>query len=506
MEDWALALAESVSAEALAFGETIRFRGKETRAIVGSTQQTRALEVAGYLEGENLNVVLPIPQLIDYEKNPQVNEIIEMRDKGFRISVVKGMESNSGFELTCELIPQYVVTTPVAKTEPIYITPTKPIDLFVGILSEAVDNVVAELLTPLAPTIISYDSSPLSPSHIVINKSPTKPFDIFAYVSPKAPDNLDIDISPLAPDQLSRDVSPLEPDQLARNASPIAPDQLARDATPIAPDQLDIDISPLEPDQLATDISPLEPDQLSSVELWTPEKTTTQGWWDASDADTITTSGSEVTEIQDKSGNSKHLTPINADGPTTGTTKQNGYNVLEWDNDVNTKQILENDNFVWDQASNEIYFSILYKLIDDGVTTGEQDFLMSGTESSTRISIRRTTTNGYQLLVTGGNISTAGNFPESNSPVILTAKFNASSSFIRVDGKQEAVGTIGNVAFSTLNLGGNFLEDANPEGFIAEAVFFTDGTQVEKVEGYLAHKWGTEDILDSNHTYKTTAP
>ena len=31
-------------------------------------------------------------------------------------------------------------------------------------------------------------------------------------------------------------------------------------------------------------------------------------------------------------------------------------------------------------------------------------------------------------------------------------------------------------------------------------------TQIEKAEGYLAHKWGLEGNLDSSHPYKSTPP
>ena len=44
-------------------------------------------------------------------------------------------------------------------------------------------------------------------------------------------------------------------------------------------------------------------------------------------------------------------------------------------------------------------------------------------------------------------------------------------------------------------------------GDYAEAVIFgsVDSTEIEKMEGYFAHKWGLTSILPSGHTYKTTA-
>ena len=34
----------------------------------------------------------------------------------------------------------------------------------------------------------------------------------------------------------------------------------------------------------------------------------------------------------------------------------------------------------------------------------------------------------------------------------------------------------------------------------------TDITDVEKAEGYLAHKWGVTSVLPADHPYKNTAP
>ncbi len=43
--------------------------------------------------------------------------------------------------------------------------------------------------------------------------------------------------------------------------------------------------------------------ETAETALWTPTRISTVGWWDASDSSTITTSGSEVTQWSDKSGN-----------------------------------------------------------------------------------------------------------------------------------------------------------------------------------------------------------
>lgn len=54
-------------------------------------------------------------------------------------------------------------------------------------------------------------------------------------------------------------------------------------------------------------------------------------WYDASDTDSITASGANVSQINDKSGNDEHLQQgVTNNMPQTGTKTQNGLNVLEF--------------------------------------------------------------------------------------------------------------------------------------------------------------------------------
>ena len=240
--------------------------------------------------------------------------------------------------------------------------------------------------------------------------------------------------------------------------------------------------------------------------IWSPANSTSiEGWWDASDTNTVTTSGSEVTSVTDKSGNGYTLAPLgtNTTGPSYGTRTQNGLNVFEF-TETNLN-VLENNSFAWNQASNALGFAAIYRLDDDGVD--DQDFLLSGTESSSRIGIRRLTSGAWQILCSGGSLSTSST-TVGVEPVtqIMVARFNASTSRIRINGTLEASGTIGNVSFSSLNINGNYLEQQGLAGFIGEIVFFSDLTETSKIEGYLAHKWGLAGDLPSNHPYKVFAP
>ena len=66
----------------------------------------------------------------------------------------------------------------------------------------------------------------------------------------------------------------------------------------------------------------------STFNLWGPsEESSLVAWWDASDPSTITTSGSTVTQISDKSGNSFNLSGTN----TPTTTILNGLDAIDFE-------------------------------------------------------------------------------------------------------------------------------------------------------------------------------
>ena len=67
----------------------------------------------------------------------------------------------------------------------------------------------------------------------------------------------------------------------------------------------------------------------ANAALWTPGDMTTDMWFDAADASTITDSAGSVSQWGDKSGNGNHLTQ--GDGafqPTTGANTIGGLNAI----------------------------------------------------------------------------------------------------------------------------------------------------------------------------------
>jgi hypothetical protein len=239
---------------------------------------------------------------------------------------------------------------------------------------------------------------------------------------------------------------------------------------------------------------------------WSPKETDLVCWYDASDVSTITSSSNIISQVDDKSGNGFHLNVLtsNKTGPKTGIQTLNGLNVFTWDT---VGQVLENNSFSYNQNSNGLYFAIIFKCITDNA----QDFVLAGTEVNTpgnRMALRRNANvNSLQIIGgsgTGSNTvlgSSPGSAPEGED-FLVVSKFNGSNSHIRIDGELAKSGNIGTNAFSSLNIGANETESSPIKGYIAEVVFFTESSDEEKVEGYMAHKWGTASNLPESHSYK----
>ena len=225
---------------------------------------------------------------------------------------------------------------------------------------------------------------------------------------------------------------------------------------------------------------------------WTPEEISTTAWFDAADASTIATSGSDVTKWNDKSGNGFDL---NANvSPETGTVTQNGLNVLAFAEG--------------DKMSGNI------TLPSDGNVSSFLVFDFISTDSTSRVIHQF---GGNQLLPAYndgglrygfGNTFDGGHF---SNPLIaeLVHDNDASRTYGYVTGDQRLdIGYTFNVSDGSLRLMRNANGAAHIAANVGEFVIVPDSTPETRlvVEGYLAHKWGLEADLPADHPFKTAAP
>lgn len=237
----------------------------------------------------------------------------------------------------------------------------------------------------------------------------------------------------------------------------------------------------------------------ASATGWTPANITTALWLDADDASTITLNGSTVSQWRDKSGNAKHASQATlANQPAYTINGLNGKSVLTFDgsNDfLNANLSLSTGTFVI-VGKLAVNTGILYYPLgfQSGATTG---YFAGGTNQ-----------NQKSGLFNGSVILTAPQTVSLNTPFIGAGGFSASGMLVSFNGNAPQT-NLATFSMNTLIIGtrGNFSFYFNGE--ICEVVFTNTTLSTadrQRLEGYLAWKWGLVANLPSGHPYKNSPP
>jgi hypothetical protein len=272
---------------------------------------------------------------------------------------------------------------------------------------------------------------------------------------------------------------------------------------------------------------------VSAGDLWTPAQLTTALWLDAADAGTITLNGSTVSQWDDKSGNSRNFAQATAaNQPTYSATVLGGKPALTFDGasdfmsagdtlDVGTTNltIMTVVKYATDNQTGVIVgkslagpsgpgrYSLGRRLTSGGAFgTGSpfNSFLVEGqavgafaavADSSTNTKIiggewSRAVPNGYDKVWDNG----------TNTVTVPYAGDTAT-----LDNTNELwIGAYQSPTGTTPPTLGSYINGQIAEVVIALSALSTDNRQ--KLEGYLAWKWGTQADLPFDHPYKNTPP
>jgi hypothetical protein len=223
--------------------------------------------------------------------------------------------------------------------------------------------------------------------------------------------------------------------------------------------------------------------------VWNPSLISTALWLDAADASTITKDGSDlVSQWNDKSGNGRNATASLTARPTYSATAFNSKPGLTFDG--------SNDNMSFSRVSNfRTYIGLLswtdktgdYRpVLGDSSTYDFHGALASSDELfdlNTSASVR----NGDKWI--NGTAQSAGN--------LLTRYTTPTVHVIQ----------------TTAGVQANQFQDRVVSRFFygtyAELILVSDALSTltrQKIEGYLAHKWGLTANLPSGHPYKLVGP
>jgi hypothetical protein len=272
----------------------------------------------------------------------------------------------------------------------------------------------------------------------------------------------------------------------------------------------------------------LAPEVVVEAAAWTPAELTTTLWLDASDASTITESGGSVSEWRDKSGNVRHASQgTSANRPTVSAAAQNGLDALSFDG-TDDFFSLASALPLANSGSFDVYFAgrpnrtgrvntqagagIVRQHPGDDAAGSWSVGIRGG--GPVAVSHHRLAGVNNQGAVFGGSIASNTNAIVSWSYSLAGGSTSASQWIMRIAGNapvsESLQGTLsgwgagnGEIGRSASTSAYHFL------GLIYEIIITSSAATTEdrqRVEGYLAHKWGLTASLPADHPYKTTAP
>jgi hypothetical protein len=261
---------------------------------------------------------------------------------------------------------------------------------------------------------------------------------------------------------------------------------------------------------------------------WSPSTDiTTVAWIDASDSSTYTRSGTGLNSVTDKSGT--YTIDIGSNVVTNSST-QNGLNVFDFDGNGDYLQSSTNEA----QVSNGNHWAIGVFRFEG--TNSTQDTLWSyETNQSPKRDYALSSGNNSNSwpgeldldgLFSNRISSTIGNVELWDDKSLTRNQYHVVACWFNKSGNQIGVRVDGTNAFTPVNDYDNSLQtnqqlrlmrnrssqelDGKLGEFFAVAnipgTSGTDLTHLIKAEGYLAHKWGLESSLPSDHAYKNSAP
>ncbi len=240
---------------------------------------------------------------------------------------------------------------------------------------------------------------------------------------------------------------------------------------------------------------------------WTPAELGSSSlalWLDASDAGTITLSGSTVSQWNDKSGNNRHVAQATATKkPSYANNILNGLSAVSFDG---------SDDSLFASAATITLSQPVHRFIACKFLTKTSKSVVFVSYTSAPSFFFYNGENAGQWVFDAGSSISYGTADTSNNHIHYN-HVNGASSYVSVDGTTTLTGP-GNPGANTLQgvrIGhqrGEYPGYAF-QGYVYEVVL-VQGTLTadnrQKVEGYLASKWGLQANLPADHPYKSAAP
>ncbi len=256
---------------------------------------------------------------------------------------------------------------------------------------------------------------------------------------------------------------------------------------------------------------------LGGVRLWTPDFMESAAWFDAADASTLTEDTGKISRWSDKSGNDNHSTqPTAANRPTTGTVSIGGLPTVSFRAEQEQFLSADSESLNLDDTGGVNIFAVFHfdEWVDQGSAWNVP--LSKGVVVSAlpAYGIRLGDDNAIGFKAGAGvELPGATGFLRRN--LLFTATRNdrtyASRLYLQGHLRESAAGSEPVAANNTFPLylgrdpsNARYADVDFGEVLILGGEVASDERQ--RVEGYLAHKWGLARELPSDHEYRFSPP
>lgn len=267
----------------------------------------------------------------------------------------------------------------------------------------------------------------------------------------------------------------------------------------------------------------VQPGFLWNDSTWNPSMISTALWLDAADSSTVTTVSSAVSQWNDKSGNARNCVQSSSGlRPAYESAAINGRNAIGFSISTASNQFLNGistlplplsarSTFLVFQETTSVANAGVFSLVPaSGSDTASTDGLGHGLFNPQAYYVLGSSGSNYSVFSDSTTRPTAlGIYSEVANNSLGTAYVNGTAQATTDSSFTAFTSTSGQGYLVAARYQSSAISGAYLRGRIAEiihvgSVVSTDTRQ--KIEGYLAHKWGLEANLPVGHPYKTTGP
>lgn len=252
---------------------------------------------------------------------------------------------------------------------------------------------------------------------------------------------------------------------------------------------------------------------------WTPADMVKRAWYDASsDSYLSVTSGGNVTNVRDRSGNGFDLSSLTTGRPARVIGALNGLNVINFSGSQISRKNTSSNVFknigsgllvALRKITNRSSLGYVFSISKNSDASPRAALIIGASGNKNSMIGRRLDSDSVKNIHSTDNGSSdweihigVYDWANSNAYLYINGALQGSDTNFQTDGNTS------NTNANEIMIGGNknsgYITGQFAEALIVESDI-TSATR-QRIEGYLAHKWGLTSLLENGHPYKNFSP